>query len=61
MMMILVTLWLNGMSITLDAKAMYGVINLKHCNNELSYIIEDFGAERGECTLGDILEQNIKI
>ena len=54
MMMILVTLWLNGISITLDAKAMYGVINLEHCNNELSYIIEDFGAERGECTLGDI-------
>ena len=61
MMMILVTLWLNGISITLDAKAMYGVINLEHCNNELSYIIEDFGDERGECTLGDILEQNIKI
>ena len=58
MMMILVTLWLNGMSVTLDAKALYSVINIEHCNNELPYIIQDFGADKGMCFTGDILQKN---
>ena len=57
MKIILITLWFSGHSITIDVERVYGINTMEACNFILSTVIQEYGANRGVCFNGDILNR----
>ena len=56
MITILITLWLHGYDVTLDAKEIYNVNSVSECEEILPLIKMEYGAYAGSCRTGDILK-----
>ena len=57
MITILITLWLHGYDVTLDAKEIYNVNSVSECEEILPLIKMEYGAYAGNCSTGDILRK----
>lgn len=57
MITILIILWFNGYNMTIDVERMYGIKTMKTCNFILSTVIQEYGANKGVCFNGDILNK----
>ena len=57
MTVLLITLWFSGHSITIDVERVYGIKTMEACNFILSTVIQEYGANRGACIQGDILNR----
>ena len=57
MITILITLWLHGYDVTLDAKEIYNVNSVSECEEILPMIKMEYGAYAGNCSTGDILRK----
>ena len=57
MITILITLWLHGYDVTLDAKEIYNVNSVSECEEILPLIKMEYGAHSGNCSTGDILRK----
>ena len=57
MITILITLWLHGYDVTLDAKEIYNVNSVSECEKILPLIKMEYGAYAGNCSTGDILRK----
>ena len=57
MITILITLWLHGYDVTLDAKEIYNVNSVSECEEILPLIKMEYGAYAGNCSTGDILRR----
>jgi len=55
MITILIFLQFSLYNVTLDAKEIYNVQSYKQCQNILSLVIAEYGANSGVCMYGDIL------
>ena len=56
MITILITLWLHGHDVTIDAKEVYNVKSVSECEEILPLIKMEYGAHSGSCRTGDILK-----
>ena len=56
MITILITLWLHGHDVTIDAKEVYNVKSVSECEEILPLIKMEYGAYAGSCRTGDILK-----
>ena len=56
MITILITLWLHGHDVTIDAKEVYNVKSVLECEEILPLIKMEYGAYAGSCSTGDILK-----
>jgi len=56
MITVLITLWLHGYDVTLDAKEVYNVKSVSECEEILPLIKMEYGAYAGSCRTGDILK-----
>ena len=61
MITILITLWLYGYDITLDAREIYGVQNITECSQLLFSVKMQYEAHTASCFKGDILQQGKNI
>lgn len=59
-LLVIITLWYDGFNMTIDGYKMYRIQNMKQCEYHLNYIIKDMYAERGRCSIGDILQENVE-
>jgi hypothetical protein len=57
MITILITLWLHGYDVTLDAKEIYNVNSVSECEEILPLIKMEYGAYAGNCSTRDILRK----
>ena len=57
MITVLITLWLHGYDVTLDAKEIYNVKSVSECEEILPLIKMEYGAYAGNCSTGDILRR----
>ena len=56
MITVLITLWLHGYDVTLDAKEVYNIKSVSECEEILPLIKMEYGAYAGSCSTGDILK-----
>jgi hypothetical protein len=61
MITILITLWLYGYDITLDAKEIYNVKDVTECEDILPLIKMQYEAHTASCHEGDILNKGENI
>ena len=54
---LLIILWFSGHSITIDVERVYGIKTMDACNFILSTVVQEYGAKRGVCFNGDILDR----
>ena len=54
---LLIILWFSGHSVTIDAERVYGIKTMDACNFILSTVVQEYGAKRGVCFNGDILDR----
>ena len=54
---LLITLWFSGHSMMIDVELVYGIKTMDGCNFILSTVIQEYGANRGACIQGDILNR----
>jgi len=54
MTILLITLWFSGHSVTIDVERVYGIKTMKTCNFILSTVVQEYGAKKGICFIGDI-------
>ena len=59
-MLIVITLWYDGFNMSINGYSMYRIQTMKECKYHLNYIIKDMYANRGECSIGDILQKNVE-
>jgi len=59
MIELLVVLYFSsaGFNMTLDARRMFGLENMEQCLQESENIKKHFGADKIDCSLGDILQE----
>jgi len=57
MTILLITLWFSGHSITIDVERVYGIKTMDGCNFILNTVIQEYGANKGVCIHGDILNR----
>ena len=57
MITVLITLWLHGYDITLDAKEIYNIQDVTECERILPRIKMQYEAHTAICHKGDILQQ----
>ena len=55
---ILIILWFNGYNMTIDVERVYGIKTIEACNFILSAVIQEYGANKGLCFNGDILNKS---
>jgi len=60
MITILITIWLNGYNVTIDASEIYNVFTLSECNSILKNIKSELGSDNATCFKGDILYDQLK-
>ena len=61
MITILITLWLHGHDVTLDAKEIYKVKSVSECEEILPLIKMQYEAHTASCHEGDILNKGENI
>ena len=54
---LLITLWFSGHSIMIDVERVYGIKTMDGCNFILNTVIQEYGANKGVCFNGDILNR----
>ena len=54
---LLIILWVSGHSVTIDAERVYGIKTMDVCNFILSTVVQEYGAKKGACFIGDILNK----
>ena len=54
---LLITLWFFGHSVTIDVERVYGIKTMDACNFILSTVVQEYGAKKGACFNGDILNK----
>ena len=54
---LLITLWFSGHSVTIDVERVYGIKSIETCNFILNTVIQEYGANKGVCFNGDILNR----
>ena len=54
MIIIIITLWFNGFTMTIDGYQMYRIRSMEQCEKHLEFIIKDMYAEKGMCSIGEI-------
>ena len=54
---LLITLWFSGHSVTIDVERVYGIKTMDGCNFILNTVIQEYGANKGICFNGDILNR----
>ena len=57
MKILLITLWYSGHSVTIDVARVYGIKTIETCNFILNTVIQEYGANKGVCFNGDILNR----
>ena len=57
MKIILITLWFSGHSMMIDVELVYGIKTMDSCNFILNTVIQEYGAKKGVCFNGDILNR----
>jgi len=57
MVTLLITLWFSGHSMMIDVERVYGIKTMESCNFILSTVIQEYGAKKGACVHGDILNR----
>ena len=54
---LLIVLWFTGYQPLMDVERIYGIKTMDGCNFILSTVIQEYGANRGACIHGDILNR----
>ena len=57
MLIIMITLWFYGFTMTIDSYQIYGIRTIEQCEKHLEYIVKDMYAEKGTCSMGDIYNE----
>ena len=60
MITILITIWLSGYNVTIDATKMYNVLTVSECNILLENIKNEWGSDNASCFKGDIFHDQLK-
>ena len=54
---LLIVLWFTGYQTLMDVERIYGIKTMDGCNFILKTVIQEYGANRGACIHGDILNR----
>tara|TARA_R100000008_G_C3564761_1_gene158440 strand:+ start:1058 stop:1243 length:186 start_codon:yes stop_codon:yes gene_type:complete len=54
---LLIALWFTGYHTVIDVEKIYGIKTMEACNFILSTVVQEYGAKRGACLEGDILNR----
>ena len=54
---LLIVLWFKGYHTLMDVEQIYGIKTMESCNFILNTVIQEYGANRGACIHGDILNE----
>ena len=54
---LLIVLWFTGYQTLMDVERIYGIKTMDCCNFILNTVIQEYGAKKGVCFNGDILNR----
>ena len=54
---LLIVLWFTGYHTLIDVEQIYGIKTMEACNFILNTVVQEYGANKGACLNGDILNR----